>query len=247
MLMLTLSVESNSMTAEPIRLSKRLIELIRCSRREAELYIEGGWVLVDGVVVEEPQFKVSQQRVELHPEAVLTEPEPVTLIVHANADQSTSASFPSITNRWPDDASGVRALKRHFIRLKHCLALQPGATGLQVLTQDYRVERKLTEDASRLEQEYVIEVDGEIVADGLQLLNQPIRQNGWALPACKVSWQNETRLRFAVKNPQPGQFVQMCESVGLTVVSMKRIRIGGVSMSKLQPGQWRYLAAKERF
>lgn len=233
------------MTDDPIRLSKRLIELIRCSRREAELYIEGGWVLVDGVVVEEPQFKVSQQRVELHPEAVLAEPEPVTLIVHADADQSTAVNAPFVLNRWPDDTSNIRVLKRHFLRLKHCLALQAGATGLQVWTQDYRVERKLTEDASRLEQEYVIEVSGEIAADGLERLNQ--RVNYAVLPACKVSWQNETRLRFAVKNPQPGQFAQMCESVGLTVVSMKRIRIGGVSMSKLQPGQWRYLAAKERF
>ena len=47
--------------SEPVRLSKRLAELIACSRREAELYIEGGWVLVDGEVVEEPQFKVLQQ------------------------------------------------------------------------------------------------------------------------------------------------------------------------------------------
>ena len=31
---------------EAIRLSKRLIELVGCSRREAELYIEGGWVSV---------------------------------------------------------------------------------------------------------------------------------------------------------------------------------------------------------
>ncbi|MGH8486255.1 MAG: RNA-binding protein, partial [Pseudomonas sp.] len=33
--------------SEPTRLSKRLIELVGCSRREAELYIEGGWVTVD--------------------------------------------------------------------------------------------------------------------------------------------------------------------------------------------------------
>lgn len=44
--------------SEPVRLSKRLIEQLGCSRREAELYIEGGWVTVDGVVVEQPQFKV---------------------------------------------------------------------------------------------------------------------------------------------------------------------------------------------
>ena len=68
--------------SEPIRLSKRLIELVGCSRREAELFIEGGWVTVDGVVVEEPQFKVAEQRVELLPGAALTPIEPVTLLLH---------------------------------------------------------------------------------------------------------------------------------------------------------------------
>jgi 23S rRNA pseudouridine2604 synthase len=47
---------------DPIRLSKRLIELVGCSRREAELFIEGGWVTVDGEVIDEPQFKVSTRR-----------------------------------------------------------------------------------------------------------------------------------------------------------------------------------------
>lgn len=47
---------------DPIRLSKRLIELVGCSRREAELFIEGGWVTVDGEVIDEPQFKVDTQK-----------------------------------------------------------------------------------------------------------------------------------------------------------------------------------------
>ena len=71
--------------------------------------------------------------------------------------------------------------------------------------------------------------------------------NGTPLAPCKVSWQNETRLRFALKNPLPGQLVFMCNSVGLKVLGMKRIRVGAVSMGKVQPGQWRYLGAKERF
>lgn len=231
--------------SEPIRLSKRLIEQIGCSRREAELYIEGGWVLVDGVIVEEPQFKVLQQQIELHPDAVLAEPEPVTLLMHMPVEHVQPAL--STENRWPEDTSGIRPLQRHFLRLKSHLPLQAGAAGLHVLTQDYRIERKLTEDAARVEQEYVVEVSGAIANCGLQRLNQSVSYRGATLPACKVSWQNETRLRVAVKNPEPGQLAFMCESVGLTVVTMKRIRIGGVPMSKLQPGQWRYLAAKERF
>ena len=55
---------------EPLRLSKRLIELTGCSRREAELYIEGGWVTVNGEVVDEPQRKVTDEAVVLLPDAV---------------------------------------------------------------------------------------------------------------------------------------------------------------------------------
>ena len=52
---------------EAERLSKRLIQLTSCSRREAELYIEGGWVTVNGQVVEEPQHPVTDEQVVLLP------------------------------------------------------------------------------------------------------------------------------------------------------------------------------------
>jgi len=241
-------VDDAAMT-EPVRLSKRLIELIGCSRREADLYIAGGWVLVDGEVVEEPQFKVLQQSVELHPDAVLAEQETVTLLLHLPAEQTAEDALIalSIENHWPDDSAGIRILKSHFKRLTAALPLQPGASGLHILTQDWRILRKLTDDGGRLEQEYIVEVTGELAADGLKRLNASVRYLGQELPPCKVSWQNETRLRFAVKNPAPGQIRYLCESAGLSVLTMKRIRVGAAPMSKLQPGQWRYLPAKERF
>ena len=234
---------------DPIRLSKRLIEVIGCSRREAELYIEGGWVTVDGVVVEEPQFKVAEQRVELLPNAVLAPIEPVTLLLNVPNGHNPERAVEGISsaNHWPEDSSGIRPLKGHFARLISCAPLQAGADGLHVLTQDWRIERKLKEDLSKLEQEYVVEVVGTLSASQLKRLAHGLTFNGVALPPCKVSWQNETRLRFALKNPLPGQIVFMCNSVDLKVLGMKRIRIGGVSMAKVQPGQWRYLAGKERF
>jgi len=38
-----------------------------------------------------------------------------------------------------------------------------------------------------------------------------------------------------------------CQAVGLKVVSIRRIRIGGVSIGKVPVGQWRYLSTKEKF
>ncbi len=234
---------------DPVRLSKRLIELVGCSRREAELYIQGGWVLVDGEVVDEPQFKVLDQQVELLPDAVAAPLEPATLLLHVPSGHAPASATTTLgpASHWPDDPSGIRPLKGHFARLTPCAPLQAGADGLHVLTQDWRVERKLREDLGKLEQEYVVEVSGQLSPAQLKRLNHGLSFNGTPLPPCKVSWQNETRLRFALKNPQPGQIVFMCNSVDLKVLGLKRIRIGGVPMAKVPAGQWRYLAAKERF
>ena len=236
--------------SEPIRLAKRLAELVPCSRREAELYIAGGWVMVDGQVVEEPQFMVSQQAVTLHPDANLTPLEPVTMLYHqppATGKSANAAQPISAATHAADDVSGIHMLKQHFVRLTPCTPLEPNASGLLVFTQDWRVARKLIEDAAKIEQEYVVEVAGEIAPDGLKLLNHGLKFNGRALAPIKVSWQNETRLRFALKGVQPGQIAHMCQRVGLQVLGMKRIRLGRVSMAKLPPGEWRYLQPDEKF
>ena len=232
---------------EPLRLSKRLIELIGCSRRESELYIENGWVTVDGVVVEEPQFRVLDQQVELLPGATATAVEPVTLLLHQPADfEGDSEKLLSLLNastRWSEDPAQLRMIRKHLVRHNHHFPLPPQAAGLVVFTQDWRVQRKLTEQAAILEQEFIVEISGNMAANGLELL----KRGSSTLPPCKVSWQNETRLRFAMKSLTPGLIERMCECVGLQVVSMKRIRIGAVAMGKLPPGQWRYLGAGERF
>ncbi len=236
----------NSMT-DSIRLAKRLVELTQCSRREAELYIAGGWVSVDGVVVEEPQFMVSEQQVVLHPKATATPVAPITIAFHQPVELNIETHIFSADTHAPEDHSGVRMLKQHFIRLTHCLPLQANAGGLAVFTQDFQVSRKLTADAATIEQEYVVEVAGELSAEDLARLNHGLIFNGKTLAPAKVSWQNETRLRFALKGVLPGQIAFMCQAVGLEIKSMKRLRIGRVSMSKLASGQWRYLAGYERF
>lgn len=234
---------------EPVRLAKRVAALAQCSRREAEMYIEGGWVRVDGVTVEEPQFKVLEQQVEIDPDARLEAVEPATLLLHKPAGATVEEARALIReeSHADDDASGVRLLKRHFSRLEMLLPLPDNASGLVVLTQDWRVKRRLEEDFDRIEQEIVVEVAGKLAPNGLALLNHGLTFDNYALPPIKVSWQNETHLRFALKRIAPDKIERMCQAVGLKAVAIKRIRIGRVPMSKLQPGQWRYLAVTDRF
>jgi len=234
---------------EPIRLAKHVAAMVPCSRREAEQYIEGGWVRVDGVVIEEPHFRVTDQKVELDPGANTVALEPVTLLLHKPVgiayEEAQRLLLPA--NRASDDASGIRTVKRHFAQLASLVPLPSQASGLAVYSQDRRIARKLTEDALHIEQELVAEVSGQIAPEGLALLCHGLAFEGRPLPPVKVSWQSEKRLRFAVKGIPPGVVPWMCEQVGLRLTSLKRIRLGRLPMAGLAQGQWRYLHPGERF
>lgn len=232
---------------ESVRLAKRLAEMLQCSRRQAEQYIEGGWVTVDGVLVEEPQFRVAAQLIEVAKDASLLEPTSVTLLMHKPAGHEADLL---LATRSPDDQSGIKQLRKHFSSAELVSPLAIAASGLVVFTDDWRVARKLREDAAVMEHEVIVDVSGDIKPGGLERMNRAdhgFTFNGVPLPPAKVSWQNETRLRFALKGERPGQIAYFCESVGLRVEAMKRIRVGRVPMSSLAIGHWRYLMPLERF
>lgn len=225
------------MNEEGVRLAKRVAAMLPCSRAEAERYIAGGWVTVDGVVAEDPATRVTEaQQVALLAGATADEVEPVTILLHKPAGLDAAAALELVTAEHQEGRA--RFLKRHLHKLALTLPLDELASGLVVYTQDFRIARKLVDDADRIEQEFVAQVKGAIAEGGLEVLNRG---------AIKVSWQSEGRLRIAGKGIKPGQVARMCGSVGLELVSLRRLRIGRVSLAKLAEGRWRYLADTERF
>src|SRR3546814_11333562 len=98
-----------------------------------------------------------------------------------------------------------------------------------------------------MEQEYIVEVSGEIAPYGLRKLNHGLHYGGRALPPCKVSWQNEIRLRFALKGVQGGQLRDMCAQVGLNALAIRRIRTGRVLVASMPAGPRHNRPAGARF
>lgn len=242
------------------RLSKRVMQLKGCSRHEAEQYIEGGWVQVDGQVVESPMARVIQQTVTIDPQASLLSLTDVTLLLHkppgfdamASPGESGRRVKPAQqlllpANHWADDSSGIRVLQRHFAGLSACVPLETAASGLVVFTQDWRVLRKLSEDAAFIEHELRVEVQGDVSPAALHRLNAPRSD----VPAVRVSVNSTTaeltRLRFAFKGSHPGLVAWLCEQTALKIVGMTRLRIGRVALGHLAEGKWRHLQAAERF
>jgi 23S rRNA pseudouridine2604 synthase len=239
---------TQSFTEEGIRLAKRVAEIVPCSRGEAERYIAGGWVTVDGDVVEDPATRVTAaQAVALLPGAQPVEPALVTILLHKPAGVDAAGALALIAPETLAAGGDTRFLRRHLARLTVVTPLEPEASGLLVLSQDWRVTRRLVEDADRIEQEYVAEVIGAIADDGLARLNAGMRVQGRVTTPLKASWQSEARLRLAGKDVRPGQVAAMCAEVGLTVKALRRLRIGRVALGQLPSGRWRYLHETERF
>ncbi len=234
-----------------------MAELGLCSRREADEYIEKGWVRVDGRVVSELGARVKpEQAIELDRRGQTAQDRRVTILlnkpvgyVSGQAEDGYEPASVLITaeNRWAEDPSETRFLNTHHRGLAPAGRLDIDSIGLLVFTQDGRIARALIGEDSAIEKEYHVRVEGTLDAEGLARLNHGLSLDGEALRPAKVSWLNEDQLRFVLREGKKRQIRRMCELVGLKVVGLKRVRIGRVMLGNLPPGQWRYLGANELF
>lgn len=243
-----------------IRLAKRLAADIGCSRAEAEQYIDAGFVLVDGKVEDTPGARVApEQTVALEKGAHLRPIQPATIILHKPAGYSlqppqrgrniksaldllTPGNLAKVDTPQP-----IKVLPRHFRHLQFLLPMPSAASGLVVYSQDPRIIRHLSEDAGVIEQECLAEVRGEMVEDGIRRLSEGLYVNGVSYPRIRASWQNEAHLRLPLKNLGPEYVPNLCQDLGLKLISLRRLRIGRISLGKLPEGQWRYLQGYEKF
>lgn len=228
-----------------------------CSRREADEWIENGWVKVDGVVTSVLGTRVPPGvRIDIDPAARRHQSERVTILLNKPvgyvSGQAEAGYQPAIVlikpeNRWTEDRLPRKFVAGHLRGLAPAGRLDIDSTGLLVLTQDGRVAKQLIGEDTSIEKEYLVRVEGTLSPAGLKLLNHGLSLDGKILKPARVGWQNEHQLRFVLREGKKRQIRRMCELVGLTVTGLKRVRSGGVALGKLPVGKWRYLRPDEKF
>jgi len=241
------------------RLSKVMAERGVASRREADEWIEAGWVRVNGRLAVLGQRIGGDERIEVDAKARQAQHRRVTVLLNkplgyvsgqAEDGHSPAANLVTLGNRWAEDR-GLEWNPAHARGLAPAGRLDIDSTGLLVLTQDGRVARHLIGEDSDVEKEYLVRVvpmaQGSFREDGLALLRHGLELDSKPLQPAKVSWANEDQLRFVLREGRKRQIRRMCELVGLKVTALKRVRIGSVVLGPLPPGCWRYLRDDERF
>ncbi len=263
------SAHPSASGATTVRLNKRMAELGLCSRREADAWIEQGWVMVNGQVAEMGMQVGSTDRITVEREAQAQQEQQVTVLLHKPmgyvSGQAEDGHEPAMVlfqarNQWTGDTTRIRFSPAQFKGLAPAGRLDIDSVGMLVMTQDGRVARQLIGEDADMEKEYLVRVtcagpQGDVAvnvqahfpAAQMQRLRHGLSLDGKPLKPAQVEWQNPEQLRFVLKEGKKRQIRRMCEQVGLKVVGLKRIRMGRISLGALPVGQWRYLGPQESF
>ena len=263
------SAHPSATGATTVRLNKRMAELGLCSRREADAWIDQGWVRVNGQVAEMGMQVGSTDRITVEREAQAQQEQQVTVLLHKPmgyvSGQAEDGHEPAMVlfqarNQWTGDTTRIRFSPAQFKGLAPAGRLDIDSVGLLVMTQDGRVARQLIGEDADMEKEYLVRVtcagpNGDVAvnvqahfpAAQMQRLRHGLSLDGKPLKPAQVEWQNPEQLRFVLKEGKKRQIRRMCEQVGLKVVGLKRIRMGRISLGALPVGQWRYLGPKETY
>ena len=228
-----------------------------CSRREADRFIEQGWVRVNGQVENTLGIRVDPEcRIELLAPAQKVQRNLVTIILNkpvgivsgqAEDGYEPAISLISASTHWENDKSRTRFSRSQLKGLAPAGRLDIDSQGLLVLTQDGRIAKRLVGENSEIEKEYLVRYEGDLTADKLALLNHGLELDGRKLKPANVTELNQDQMRFILREGRKRQIRRMCEAVELRVTGLKRVRIGKVKLSQLPEGQWRYLGEREFF
>ncbi|NKB77656.1 MAG: pseudouridine synthase [Gammaproteobacteria bacterium] len=237
---------------EPIRLSKLMSQKGICSRREADRYIEGGMVYVDGERVSTLGIKVlPSAKIRLNQKAQDTQAALTTVLLNKPMDYvsglpedgytSAVMLIDKLNRQHPGDTVPNRK------GLAPAGRLDIDSMGLIVFTQDGRIAKQLIGPENRIEKEYLVWATGEITQEKLALLRHGLSLDNQLLRPAGIDHITGSQMRFTLIEGRKRQIRRMCELVDLQVTRLIRVRIGNVKLGKLESGKWRLLRDNERF
>ncbi len=230
-----------------VRINKFIADAGICSRRRADEHIRCGDVLVNGEPAQ-PGMKIdpATDQVTVCGNPVSSDPEQlIYYALHKPAGVISTASDPhgrpTVTDLVPDNP-----------RVYPVGRLDLNSEGLILLTNDGQLAHELMHPSFEHEKEYEvlvhcppagldrdrivgtftegIEADGELLrADRVSVLEEGRRDENTAL------------LRIILHTGYNHQIRRMCEAVGLSVIKLRRVRIGKLTLGSvsLRPGEYR--------
>lgn len=240
-------LETPSQDVAGIRLNKTIAQAGYCSRRKADELIFSGRVRVNGQVEQNPARHVLPDDAVLVDGRALSAAQKFCYLILHKPVQTVC------TVRDPEGRSTVMdylppALRN--LRLYPVGRLDYFSEGLLLLTNDGELAQRLTHPRHHQPKLYEVLVRGSVDVAALEVMRHGMRlAEGEALLPVEVE-KKETQggdslLRMVLRQGVNRQIRRMCRDLGLTVLRLRRVGQGPLTLGDLKPGTARELTDTE--
>ncbi|ETN93824.1 23S rRNA pseudouridine2605 synthase [Zhouia amylolytica] len=226
-----------------IRLNKYIANSGVCSRRDADIYITSGNVLVNGQVVTELGYKVNlTDEVKFDGKTINPEKKEYVLL-------NKPKGFITTTN----DERGRRTvmdLVRNSTksRIVPVGRLDRNTTGLLLFTNDGALAKKLTHPKHGIRKIYHVKLNRNLVYDDLKAIANGLKLEDGLIEVDEVSYiENASKSEVGIKIHSGRNRIvrRIFEHLGYEVVKLDRVVFAGLTKKDLPRGTWRKLNEQE--
>lgn len=222
-----------------IRIEKFLSEQGIMSRREAQALMKKGDILLNGKKIKETGIKINPavDKITIANQGEVKMKAKETVAVHKPRGVISSK-----------DEDGVQTIFDIFPQFSHlnCVGrLDKESEGLILLSNDGMVTKMITGKDHIIEKEYIVEVREDITPAMMTRMSKGIKLNdGWTKPARAEKIDKHT-FRIVLIEGKKHQIRRMSDACGLTIKSLKRIRVGNIELGGMYAGQWKKVERKD--
>ena len=225
------------------RLQKLLAQAGLCSRREAERWIDGGRVTVNGKKASVgDKADPRRDKIFVDGKPIGGAEEKVYLMLYKPRGYVTTMKDERGRKTVADLVRGCGARVVPVGRLDY------NSEGLLLLTNDGDLLNALTHPRHEVEKHYEVRVRGNL--ENIPKLAEPMEIDGYSIrPATVVTIDRDeisAKLRLTIHEGKYHQVKRMFAAIGNKVVGLHRERIGDLALDdELAPGEYRELTEEE--
>ena len=229
-------------TKSLVRLNKYLAMCGVASRRKADELIQQGRVEVNGKTAE-LGMKVDPKKDIVKVDGKVVKPEEKLVYIVLNKPKDCITTM--------KDEKGRRTVM-DFVKVKQRVfpvgRLDRNTTGVLILTNDGELAYRLMHPKYKVEKAYKVGIDKPIKPADIEKLKKGIMLDGKMASACDVYILPDSdgkELGITIKEGRYRQIRRMFQKLGYKVRKLHRVSFGGITVSGMRRGEWRYLTEKE--
>jgi pseudouridine synthase len=228
-----------------IRLHHYIAQCGITSRRKAEDMMAEGRVMVNGKVITSPGFKIDPDDSFVKVDGKPIRPEKkVYLVLNKPEGCVTTAEDEKGRTTVLDVMGG--AFKERLFPVGR---LDYNTTGCLIMTNDGEWANRITHPKFEVEKEYTAKIQGRFTDETAERLKKGVTIEGRRARAkyagVRAKHDKNDIIYIVITEGLYHQVKNMLVAVGMSVVRLKRERVGIVGVKGLEPGQWRYLTEDE--